>query len=136
VLLDFGPVQPYDAGQTEGEGLRGNSYRVRAATPVREIVQVIINGEHCGTLWAPPYAIEVGDRLRPGANEIQLLISNTAAAALANDTALQRTVQASRDQYGHRFVMQDLDLAMEGVSSGLMSVPVLRRGSGVAEVRQ
>jgi hypothetical protein len=129
VLLDFGPVQPYDAGETEGEGLRGNSYRVRAATPVGEVVQVMINGQHCGTLWAPPYAIEVGDRLQCGQNEIELLISNTAAAALAHDTALQRMVQTSRSHYGQRFVMQDLDLALDGVSSGLMSIPVLRSSS-------
>ncbi|MBO0812299.1 MAG: hypothetical protein J2P23_09675, partial [Microlunatus sp.] len=127
VLIDFGAATPVDAGSTERDGVRGNSYRVQLTPPVREVVQVIVNQTPCGVVWAPPYVLDVSGPLRPGSNTIELLVSNTAANALAADTAIHQLVQQSRRHYGRRFVMQDLDRAMDGVSSGLLCVPVLRR---------
>ena len=121
LILDFGPVLPVDTGSSAQDGIRGNSYRVAATMPVGEIVQVLINDQPCGTLWAPPYAIEIGDRLRPGPNSITLLVSNTAANALSHDTAIGRAVEAGQRYYGRRFAMQDLAKAADGVSSGLLS---------------
>ncbi|QDP96817.1 hypothetical protein FOE78_13665 [Microlunatus elymi] len=127
MILDFGPVSPTDAGSSAQDGIRGNSYRVAAATPVGEIVQVTVNDQHCGTLWAPPYRIEIGDQLRTGSNSITLQVSNTAANAVAVDTAIGRAVSAGQHNYGRRFAMQDLAKAADGLSSGLLTVPVLRR---------
>ncbi|QGN32678.1 glycosyl hydrolase [Microlunatus sp. Gsoil 973] len=127
MMIDFGESTPVDAGSSERDGVRGNSYRVQVTTPVREVVQVIVNGTQAGVLWAPPYALDLTDLLHPGGNTIELVVSNTAANALAADAAIDRLVQQSRDSYGHRFVMQDLDRAMDSVSSGLLGVPVLRR---------
>lgn len=126
VLIDFGNTAPTDAGSTEREGVRGNSYRAQITTPIREVAQVIINDTPCGVLWAPPYVLKVTDQLRSGTNTIELRVSNTAANALAADTAISRLVEQSRERYGRRFVMQDLDRAMVGVSSGLLDVPVIR----------
>jgi hypothetical protein len=127
VVIDFGNPTPIDAGSTERDGVRGNSYRVQATAPVREVVEVIVNGSAAGVLWAPPYTLDLTGRLNPGTNTIELVVSNTAANALAADTAIARIVEQSRERYGRRFVMQDLDRAMDGVSSGLLCVPVLRR---------
>jgi hypothetical protein len=127
VMIDFGSTSPVDAGSPERQGIRGNSYRVEVTTPIGEIAQVIVNGSPCGVLWAPPYRLEIADLLRPGPNEIRLLISNTTANALAADTAIHRLVEQSHQRYGRRFVMQDLDRAMDGVSSGVLTVPVLRQ---------
>ena len=127
VLIDFGPTAPIDAGSTERAGVRGNSYRVEVLAPIGEVAQVVANGRAVGLLWAPPYRLDLGDHLRPGTNTIELQVSNTAANALAADTAIERLVQASREHYGRRFVMQDLDRALDGVSSGLLRIPTLRR---------
>jgi hypothetical protein len=127
LVLDFGPVRVDPPGSVEADGMRGNSYRVAASTPVRDVVEVIVNGRPCGVVWRPPYRIEIGAALRPGRNEIVLRVSNTAANALSQDTAIARIVATSRRQYGRRFQMQDLDRAMDGISSGLLTVPVIRR---------
>jgi hypothetical protein len=127
LLLDFGSVRTLAAGESEPDGMRGNSYRVAVSTPVREVVEVFVNEQPCGILWRPPYRTEVGAALRPGSNDIRLRVSNTAANALSQDTAIGRIVDESRKHYGRRFQMQDLDRALDGVSSGLLEVPVLRR---------
>jgi len=134
MVIDFGDPQPVDTGSSEREGVRGNSYRVQLTAPVREVVQVVVNGQPVGVLWAPPYVLELGDQLVAGPNTIELLVSNTAANALAADTAIGRLAEQSRQNYGRRFVMQDLDRALDGVSSGLLCTPVLRqvRPSGAA----
>ncbi len=126
VLLDLGPAQALGAQEVEQQGMRGRSYRVQVRPPVGEVAQVRVNGRDCGTLWAPPYRIDVTEALRLGENEIELTVSSTAAAALAADTAIHEAVAASREHYGRRFAMQDLDLAAVDLHSGLLQVPVLR----------
>jgi hypothetical protein len=53
-------------------------------------------------------------------------VFNTAANALDRDDAIREIAEQSVARYGRRFSMQDLDLAMDGVSSGLLAVPTLR----------
>ncbi len=125
--LDLGPTRPREPGAAERDGMRGNSYRVAVSTPVGEVVEVIANDRPCGVLWKPPYRLDVGIALHPGRNELRLRVSNTAANALSADTAIGRIVAESREHYGRRFQMQDLDRALDGVDSGLLTVPVLRR---------
>ena len=126
-VIDFGDFRPAEGGDDSREGIRGRSYRVRGSSPVREVVEVIINDQSAGVLWAPPYRLEIGALLVPGVNRIELRVSNTAANALSEDTGIGRAVEISRRQYGQRFSMQDLDLALDDVDSGLLTVPALIR---------
>jgi hypothetical protein len=128
VVIDFGAGVPTEAGTVDREGVRGNSYRVQLTAPIREVAQVIVNDQPCGMVWAPPYVLDVGGQLRAGTNTIELLVSNTAANALSADTAIHELVEQSRAHFGRRFTMQDLDRALDGVSSGLPGIPVLRAG--------
>jgi hypothetical protein len=98
---------------------------VQLSPPVREVAVVTLNGLDCGLLWAPPYVLDVTEQLRPGPNQLRLVVSNTAANALAEETEIQRLSEQSAERYGRRFRMQDLDLALVGVESGLLSTPVL-----------
>jgi hypothetical protein len=93
--------------------------------PVREVAVVSVNGTECGTLWAPPYVLDLSEHLQPGTNELAVTVYNTAANALAADTAMHRLADESSARYGRRFRMQDLDLALEAVASGLLAVPHL-----------
>ena len=106
-------------------GLVGPSYRVAMRGPVGEVAQVKVNGIDCGLAWAPPYRVEITDALRNGANEIEIIVYNTAANALAADEHIIRLAAESEARYGRRFRMQDLDRAMESVRSGLFRVPTL-----------
>jgi hypothetical protein len=122
--IDFGDCEVYDEGAAE-HGMVGPSYRVAVRGPVGEIAQVRVNGIDCGLAWAPPYRGEITDALRSGGNEIEIIVHNTAANALAADEQITRLAAESEARYGRRFRMQDLDQAMATVRSGLLQVPAL-----------
>jgi hypothetical protein len=126
ILLDFGPAERVDGGSTARRMIRGNSYRVHVAPPIRDVGMVSINGSEIGMLWAPPYEIDITGRLEPGTNRLRIVIYNTAANALGCDTAVQKMIDENTARSGRRFRMQDLGLALEGVASGLLSVPRIR----------
>jgi hypothetical protein len=125
VLLDFGPAEVAEAGSTDSKDIRGNSYRAHVSPPVREVAVVHVNGAESGILWAPPYALDITAHLTAGTNRLRIVVHNTAANALAADTAIHRAVEVSTARYGRRFRMQDLELALDGVSSGLLAAPSL-----------
>jgi hypothetical protein len=124
VSIDFGDCEVSDGGSVE-HGLVGPSYRVAVRGPVGEVAQVRVNQIDCGRAWAPPYRVEIGDALRSGANQIEIIVYNTAANALAADEYITRLAAESEARYGRRFRMQDLDKAMATVRSGLLQVPTL-----------
>jgi hypothetical protein len=124
VWIDFGDCEVHDGGSTE-HGMVGPSYRVAVGGPVGEVAQVRVNGIDCGLAWAPPYRVEIAGALRRGSNEIEIIVFNTAANALAADEHITRLAAESEARYGRRFRMQDLDQAMPTVRSGLLQVPTL-----------
>ena len=89
-----------------------------------------MNAVDCGLVWAPPYRVEITDALRPGANQIEIVVHNTAANALAADEPIRRLAAESEARYGRRFRLQDLDQAMATVRSGLA------RRAGVSTMSQ
>jgi len=123
VLLDFGETTPTDTGSADVGGMRGHSYRAMVSTPVREVAVVRVNGIECGIAWAPPYRVDITSAVRTGANQIEVVVHNTAANRLAADDAIVELAAASDEHHGRRFRMQELDLAMDGVRSGLLTVP-------------
>ncbi|QYN34051.1 hypothetical protein K1T35_37300 [Pseudonocardia sp. DSM 110487] len=126
VLLDLGPVHTRDQDVAGERGLRGASFRAEVTAPVGEVVQVMVNGDDCGWAWAPPYTVDVTDRLRAGENTIALRVLNTGIGALRAGTELSAAAEAVTRTYGKRFRMQDLELARRPTTSGLREVPSLR----------
>lgn len=122
--LDLGNAVPADTDAAERSGLRGRSFRARVVPPIGDVAEVFVNGARAGVAWSPPYRVALRN-LREGDNLVEIRISNTAVAALAADPALRETAEASTRRYGRRFRMQDLDLAMTDVNSGLLAVPRL-----------
>jgi hypothetical protein len=122
--IDFGGCEIHDDNSTD-HGMVGPSYRVAVRGPVGEVAQVRVNGIDCGLAWAPPYRVEISDALRSGGNEIEIIVYNTAANALAADEHIRRLAAESEARYGRRFQMQDLDQATESVRSGLLRVPTI-----------
>jgi hypothetical protein len=106
-------------------GLLGHSYRARIEPPVGVVAEVAVNGVACGVAWAPPYVVDVTAAIRPGRNQIEITVANTAANRLAHDQHLGSTVAESERRFGRRFQMQELDRAMDGVASGLFTAPTL-----------
>ncbi|MFC7374915.1 MULTISPECIES: glycosyl hydrolase [unclassified Brachybacterium] len=122
LVLDLGPSRVIENTSREVK-----SYRALVAPPVREVAVVSVNGVEAGVLWDAPHRIDVTELLRAGANTLELAVYNTAAGAVAADEHAALIVDESHRAYGARFQQQDLDLAMDQVSSGLQAVPVLLR---------
>ncbi|MGA0568253.1 glycosyl hydrolase [Rathayibacter sp. KR2-224] len=133
VVLDLGDAVPLHDDAAAERGLRGASYRTEAETPLGDVATVEMNGRPCGVLYAPPYEADVTDALLAGTNILRIVIANSTAAALtdrATRRAIDDVVARSRELYGARFRMQDLDAAADGLRSGLLSVPALRWAGG------
>ena len=122
--IDFGSCEVHERAASE-HGLVGPSYQVAVRGPVGEVAHVRVNGIDCGFAWAPPSRVEISHALRNGRNQIEVIVYNTGANALAADEHITQLAAASEARYGRRFRMQDLDRAMETVRSGLLQVPAL-----------
>ncbi|GAB3759845.1 glycosyl hydrolase [Microlunatus parietis] len=126
LILDFGPADAIDDHDPSRAEIRGNSYRARVEAPVREVAVVSVNGAACGVVWDAPYRLDLTGRFRAGSNTLRIEVYNSAAAAVATDPDAAAIIEESRRLYGVRFHQQDLELALDGVSSGLLRVPSLR----------
>jgi hypothetical protein len=42
----------------------------------RDVAEVAVNGKSLGTLWKPPYQVDVTSALKPGANQIEVKVTN------------------------------------------------------------
>jgi hypothetical protein len=102
--------------------LAGFNMRAYLEGPIREAAQVFVNGESAGYVWHPPYRLELTRWLKPGANQLRLVVGNTAINALAG-----RSLPDNRllnDRYGLRFVPQDMD-HLQPLPSGMVGRVVL-----------
>lgn len=55
---------------------------------VEMIAEVSLNGKKAGTLWAPPYQIELADFVQPGTNTLTIEVTNTWFNRLVYDAGL------------------------------------------------
>ncbi|WP_213805839.1 glycosyl hydrolase [Granulicella sp. dw_53] len=85
--------------------------------PIREAAIVLINGQKAGSLWHPPYRLDVSKFLKTGQNHIEIRVYNTAINAWA--ALPPHDYKPLIAKYGDRFQMQDLD-KVQPVSSGLL----------------
>lgn len=58
---------------------------------VQKIAKVTINGIALGTLWKPPFALDIKHSLQAGSNELKINITNTWVNRLIGDEALPDT---------------------------------------------
>ena len=123
VHLDFGDAKPIEREPLPGGTLRGNSFAALVAPPIREAATVFVNGRRAGSLWAPPYRVDVTDLLRDGANEIRVDVYNTAINRLAEGGRLP-DMRPVVERYGLRTRLQDMD-GLQPLPSGILSSPRL-----------
>jgi hypothetical protein len=85
--------------------------------PIREAAIVFINGQRAGSLWHPPYRLDVSKLLKPGQNHIEIHVYNTALNAWS--ALPPHDYKPLIEKYGDRFQMQDLD-KVEPIPSGIL----------------
>jgi len=123
VFLDFGAGVAVEREALPGGTMRGNSFAVLLAPPIREAATVFVNDRRAGTIWAPPFRVDVTDLLRDGSNDIRIDVYNTAVNQLAEGGRLPDVV-AVTERYGQRFRLQDVD-NFQPIPSGILVVPRL-----------
>jgi hypothetical protein len=110
VWLDFGPIQPI-AGSGRGR------YRAMIDPPIREAAVVYVNGRRAGSVWCPPYRIDVHSLLQPGENNLRIEVANLALNEMAAHPLPDYTALNAR--YGERFEAQDMN-EIRALPSGLL----------------
>jgi hypothetical protein len=85
--------------------------------PIREAAVVYVNGERAGSVWAPPYELDVTKFLKAGANKIRIEVGNTAMNYMAGHSLPDYRLLNLR--YGERFQPQDMD-KIQALPSGLL----------------
>lgn len=97
--LDFG------AGRPVAEDGRAARPVAAIEAPVRDAAIVMVNGTRVGSLWAPPYRLDISRALQPGNNRIEVRVANTALNALAGRP--RDDLRLLHARYGERFTPQD-----------------------------
>jgi hypothetical protein len=110
VALDLG-----EAVELPVQQLR-NGMQTWIDPPVREAAVVYVNGERAGSLWSPPYRLEITSLLRPGKNLLRIVVGNTALNYMAGRKLPDYKLLNLR--YGERFQPQDMD-KIQVLPSGL-----------------
>jgi hypothetical protein len=59
-----------------------------ALDSVYDIATVKVNGINCGTLWTPPYNLDITKAVKQGENKIEIEVSNTWHNRLIGDNLL------------------------------------------------
>lgn len=124
-MLRTGLTQRLDFGTGEAATVAGGNqgFRANFQPPVGDAAVVYVNGQRAGSLWCPPYSVDVTGLLKPGANRIQVQVANRAVNYMA-DTAHHplpdyTALNADRTYGGNRFQAQDLN-RIQTMPSGLL----------------
>jgi glycosyl hydrolase family 106( putative alpha-L-rhamnosidase) len=118
-FLQTGQTARLDFG--EGTPIAEQSIRAGMQTwldaPVREAAVVYINDQRAGSIWSPPYQLDVTSLLRPGDNKIRIVVANLALNYMAGRR--QPDYRLLNLRYGERFQPQDMD-KVQPIPSGLL----------------
>jgi hypothetical protein len=120
VYLTFGEGTPV----TSDTRRSGSGMRAMLESPVHEAAIVYVNGKRAGSVWKPPYELNVTALLRPGDNQIRVVVANLALNAMAKGPLPDYKELTAK--YGERFQAQDMNL-VKPVDSGLLG-PVMLVG--------
>jgi len=111
LTLDFG----------EGRAIPNPDPRARMRawidSPVREAAVVYVNGRRAGSVWAPPYKLDVTGLLKAGENQVRIDVANLAVNYMAGHALPDYKLLNLR--YGMRFEAQDMD-KIQVTPSGLL----------------
>lgn len=113
VFLNFGQGEPVNAEERRA----GAGMRAMFESPVHEAAVVYVNGKRAGSVWCPPYEVEVTSLLHAGDNEIKVVVANLALNAMAKGPLPNYRELTAK--YGERFQAQDMN-QVKPITAGLM----------------
>jgi hypothetical protein len=110
--LDFGTGKP-----TTSRG--GHGYQADLEAPIREAAVIYLNDQRAGSLWSPPYVLDVTGKLKVGENKIRVEAANLAVNYMASIQLPNYDYEGVTRQFGNRFQPQNLDL-IKPLPAGLL----------------
>jgi hypothetical protein len=113
VTIDFGegtPV-PFPTAPTEF------NMRAYLDSPVREAARVYVNDKLAGYVWHPPFRVDLSAFVKPGQNEIRIVVGNTAINELSGTTLPNYRLLYAR--YGMLFQPQGMH-DLQPLPSGIL----------------
>jgi hypothetical protein len=126
VLLDFGEGTPIEDDRPPN----ANGIHALLDAPIREAAIVYVNGQRVGTLWHPPYRLDVSRFVRRGENRVEVRVFNTAINLLAGQPP--HDFKPLYAKYGERFQMQDME-NLQPIPSGLFGpISLVEESKGLA----
>ena len=111
IYLNFGegvPIEPHH---------RQNGTQAWIESPVREAAVVYINGYRAGSVWCPPYELEITTFLHSGTNDFRIVVRNLAINEMAGKSLPD--YRLLYDRCGKRFDAQDMN-DLQPLPSGLL----------------
>jgi hypothetical protein len=113
LYLNFGEGTPVTAQERRS----GSGMRAMLESPVREAAVIFVNGKRAGSIWRPPYELEIGAWLHAGVNSIRITVANLAINELAKGPLPD--YKALNAKYGERFQAQDMN-NLQSLPSGIL----------------
>jgi hypothetical protein len=117
----IGPQYSLKLNFGRGEPLTPQSLRSGMQTwldpPVREAAVIYVNDKKAGSVWCPPYEIDLTQFLKAGMNRIRIEVANTAMNYMAGHSLPDYRLLNLR--YGERFQAQDMD-KIQPLPSGIL----------------
>lgn len=101
--LDFGQGTP----SPKPARMPANGMQTWLEAPVREAAIVYVNGQRAGSVWCPPYKLDVTAFVKPGRNELKIEVANLAVNHMAARPLPNYRLLNLR--YGSRFDAQDMN---------------------------
>jgi hypothetical protein len=128
LVLDFGRGRPVWPRWSITGG-----FRAWLEPPIREAAVVYVNGERAGSVFSPPYEVDVTAFLKPGPNAVRIEVANL---ALNEESGRPLPDYAGlRRRYGDRFSDDDT-LFIVPERSGLLGPVRLRAAPGSCNSRR
>ncbi len=90
---------------------------------VRDLAEVIVNGQSLAVLWHPPYRVDISKAIKPGANQLQLRVANLWVNRLIGDQQADATPVTYTDKPTYRADAPLRRSGLLGPVSLLQSVP-------------
>ncbi|HTW61762.1 MAG TPA: glycosyl hydrolase [Terracidiphilus sp.] len=112
IFLDFGQGTPIADNRPPG----ASGMHALLDPPIREAAIVFVNGRRVGSLWHPPYRIDITQFLHANDNRAEVRVYNTAINELAGRPP--HDYSALWAKYGQRFAPQDME-NLHPIPSGL-----------------
>ena len=114
LLLDFGSGKPLPEPTAVPNHPGMQAY---FDPPIREAAVIYVDGARAGSLWHPPYELDVTSLLTPGDHALEIRVANTAINTLAGQSLPDYRLLWER--YGQRFAPQDMK-NLEPLPSGIL----------------